>query len=483
MAVRSPLRVLSLCSGYGGIELGLRALLGDGVRTVCYVEREAHAAAVLVARMEDEALDRAPVWDDLATFDGRAWRGAVDLVTAGFPCPPVSVAGKRRGIRDERWIWPLIERVVCDVEPRLVFLENVPGILSANGGAAHGAVLGSLAALGYDASWTVLGAADCGAPHRRKRWWCLAHPRCVGDDPQQSKCIGWRSDAAGVGGVGQEMADTAGILLPGQQHAGTSEVGPGGEVLADPEGGGCGVLRSAPRGAGYAQGCVPGVADAGDGLVPHEGRGPAGRGGAGPAGPDVDHAEDADWRGGGEGGPSSEGIWRRGLGSTGAADIVGDSAGPRHAQRADERSDGGEEQPPVVGAGLPLFPPGPGDDAGWRAVAEAGRLDLFPALGHAPAQWGWGESQSAGVEGTPGDELGGSGDDGLVLHGTRAESRAAQSPFRRLAPRASSRLDRLHAAGNGVVPLVAAVAFALLAEDLGLIGCAEAEKEAGGESD
>lgn len=83
------------------MDLGLRLALGDAYRAVGYVEREAHAAALLVARMEDEALDRAPVWDDLATFDGRNYRGRVDLVSSGLPCQPYSVAGKMRGHDDE----------------------------------------------------------------------------------------------------------------------------------------------------------------------------------------------------------------------------------------------------------------------------------------------------------------------------------------------------------------------------------------------
>ena len=87
---------LSLCAGAGGLDLGL-ALAEPGYRAVGYVERDAFAAAVLVARMEDQTLDQAPVWDDLAGFDGRPWRGAVDLVSAGYPCQPFSVAGTVQG--------------------------------------------------------------------------------------------------------------------------------------------------------------------------------------------------------------------------------------------------------------------------------------------------------------------------------------------------------------------------------------------------
>ncbi len=89
------------------------------------VPRQTYAAAVLVARMEDASLDHAPVWDDVGTFDGRPWRGAVDIVTAGYPCQPFSVAGKRRGADDPRHLWPHVARIIGEVEPPFVFLENV----------------------------------------------------------------------------------------------------------------------------------------------------------------------------------------------------------------------------------------------------------------------------------------------------------------------------------------------------------------------
>jgi DNA (cytosine-5)-methyltransferase 1 len=161
---------LALCAGVGGLELGLKLALGETYRTVGYVERDAYAAAVLVARMDDAALDRAPVWDDVTTFRGAPWRGVVDLISAGFPCEPWSDAGRRLGVRDHRWLWPFIARVVHEVGPRLVFLENVPAI--ALSGLQH--VLGDLASLGFDAEWTVLGAAHVGASHRRDRLFLLA---------------------------------------------------------------------------------------------------------------------------------------------------------------------------------------------------------------------------------------------------------------------------------------------------------------------
>ena len=77
---------LALCSGVGGLELGLDLVLGyDGFRTVCHVERDAYCAANLVARMADQTLDLAPIWDDIFTFNAKDFRGSVDLISAGFP--------------------------------------------------------------------------------------------------------------------------------------------------------------------------------------------------------------------------------------------------------------------------------------------------------------------------------------------------------------------------------------------------------------
>lgn len=161
------LRALELCAGYGGFSLGLR-LCGIETRTVCMVEREAYAAAVLVAQMEAGWLDPAPVWSDLCTFDAGAWRGCVDLVTAGFPCQPFSLAGKQLRERDERHLWPRIADIVDAVRPGLVFLENVQL-------RAFVEPLRDLRAMGYRVPPALrVSASDVGAPHRRDRWWVLA---------------------------------------------------------------------------------------------------------------------------------------------------------------------------------------------------------------------------------------------------------------------------------------------------------------------
>ncbi len=172
------INTLSLCSGYGGLELGVNLATQGRNKTVAYVEWEAYAQATLVARMEESTLDKAPIWDDLTTFDGKPWRGKVDLITSGFPCQPWSVAGRQKGTKDDRWIWEDIFRIICEVRPSYVFLENVSGLI--NGGLEH--VLGSLAQVGFDAEWCSVKASDVGAAHQRERVFILAYTDGFGWD-------------------------------------------------------------------------------------------------------------------------------------------------------------------------------------------------------------------------------------------------------------------------------------------------------------
>jgi len=167
---------LALCAGVGGMELGLRLALGDSYRAVGYVEREAFAASTLVARMEDEALDRAPIWDDLTTFDGQRLRGCVDLVSSGLPCQPYSVAGKGKGDADERALWPEFVRIVRECEPGVVFLENVPRFRK-----HFEPVWRRLRDMGFEWAPPLLStASESGAPHIRERFFALAaHPERV----------------------------------------------------------------------------------------------------------------------------------------------------------------------------------------------------------------------------------------------------------------------------------------------------------------
>ena len=162
---------LALFAGAGGGILGGKLL---GWRTVCAVEWEPYPASVLCARQNDGLLPPFPIWDDVQTFDGKPWRGIVDVVSGGFPCQDISAAGKGAGIDGERsGMWREMARIIHEVRPLYAFVENSP-MLTSRG---LGTVLGDLASMGFDARWGVLGAADIGANHQRDRIWIVARQR------------------------------------------------------------------------------------------------------------------------------------------------------------------------------------------------------------------------------------------------------------------------------------------------------------------
>ena len=159
---------LALFAGAGGGILGGKLL---GWRTVCAVERDEYAASVLVQRQNDGHLEPFPVWCDVRTFDGKPWSGIVDVVSGGFPCQDVSIAGRAGGIEGKKsGLWKEMARIICEVRPEFVFVENSPTLV----GRGLGRILGDLAALGFDAAWGVFGAWEVGANHKRDRLWILA---------------------------------------------------------------------------------------------------------------------------------------------------------------------------------------------------------------------------------------------------------------------------------------------------------------------
>ena len=162
----------SLCTGGGGLDLALRLALPDA-RCVLYVENEISAAGLLAARIADDALDDAPIWSDLRTLDVEAWRGIVDGVVGGFPCPPYSVAGKQAGADDPRDLWPECERFVREAGPRWAFFENVGGSLRDY----HRRFGPDLTCAGYRHTASLFTAAEVGAPHQRERLFILAYRR------------------------------------------------------------------------------------------------------------------------------------------------------------------------------------------------------------------------------------------------------------------------------------------------------------------
>jgi DNA (cytosine-5)-methyltransferase 1 len=172
---------LALFAGSGGGILGGHLL---GWRTVAAVEIEDYPRRVLLQRQADGLLPRFPIWDDICTFDGHPWRGKVDVISGGFPCQDISAAGKGDGLDGERsGLWTEMARLVGEIRPPFVFVENSP-MLTSRGGVR---VIADLTSLGYDCRWTVIGAADVGAPHQRDRIWIVAQQR----NHANSKLLGW----------------------------------------------------------------------------------------------------------------------------------------------------------------------------------------------------------------------------------------------------------------------------------------------------
>ncbi|MCM0018489.1 MAG: DNA cytosine methyltransferase [Tagaea sp.] len=230
---------VALCAGAGGLELGLH-LAEPSYRTVCFVERDPFAVEVLRARMQDGGLDDAAIWDDVKSFDAKPWRGRVDILTAGYPCQPFSMAGPRRGHEDPRHLWPAIAKIVEAMRPRRVFVENVAGHLSLG----FEVVCRDLQGLGFRVAAGLFSGLETGASTARARvfaladadgdqeWESLAHP--AGPQRPQVQAHARRvADDVDLGGrprVGRRARDRARGRGPAPR-AGLYPPGPG-EMLA-----------------------------------------------------------------------------------------------------------------------------------------------------------------------------------------------------------------------------------------------------------
>jgi DNA (cytosine-5)-methyltransferase 1 len=158
---------LALCAGIGGLELGLK-LVCPSYTTICYVEREAYNVACLVKRMGEGWLDKAPIWDDIETFNGKPWCGKVDIVTAGYPCQPFSTAAHGKNT-DTALLWPHLKRIITECSPTGVFLENVLT-------KAFYEPYRDLQRMGFQISYPFCcTASELGAPHIRRRFFIYAH--------------------------------------------------------------------------------------------------------------------------------------------------------------------------------------------------------------------------------------------------------------------------------------------------------------------
>ncbi len=170
MNVDNTQNIISFCTGYGGLELGIKRT-GLDVRTIVYVEIEAYAVANLVAKIEQGQMDAAPIWTDIKTFDGKPFRNKVHGILAGYPCQPWSNAGKRAGTDDPRHLWPYIEEHIRTIRPVWCFFENVSGHLSLG----FDEVFKSLRDLGYKVEAGLFTAAEVGQGHIRERLYILAY--------------------------------------------------------------------------------------------------------------------------------------------------------------------------------------------------------------------------------------------------------------------------------------------------------------------
>lgn len=227
----------SLCSGIGGLELGLERAIGG--RTIWQVEVSAFCRGILARHWPD-----ATRYEDIHTVGPEL--APVDWVCAGFPCQPASTAGLRRGVEDDRWLWPEVARVVRVVRPRRVLLENVRGLLSLDGGRPWGACLADLDELGYHCVWGVFHASDVGSPHGRPRLFCLAYMADTDTRRGEERPAVERDvSVPGESGVRrEELADADGVR----------EWEPRGNL---PEGWGRNHHRSESRGASYRGDPVP----------------------------------------------------------------------------------------------------------------------------------------------------------------------------------------------------------------------------------
>lgn len=400
------LAIISLCTGGGGLDLGVELAIPDA-RTVCMVEREGFAIATLVSAMEAGLLAAAPVWSDVRTFDGRAWRGVVDGLIGGIPCQPHSVAGRKRGSLDARDLWSDARRIIVQSRVWFVLIENVAGMLSAGDDEIAGAerIWRDLHKLGFTVEIGLFRASEVGAPHGRERIFILAvadresdqrggELETRGTGRRRSRSSGDHGELAGTTSRGYEHGSRRGRICAEEIH---------GKRIPEP-------CDDSAR-----------LADVrGAGLEGFEQRGPSGERNGETSSQSASQlrrasVEYAALIGRGEG--QSEPVVRRGRDTAGGTDGAMADANCLKSGADGRKSDAGTDWRNNASRSGPIFPPGPGDIEGWRAILDAAPC-LEPAIRRLP--------------------------DGL----------------------ATSRIDWLRLLGNGVVPLQAAYALRTLAHRL-----------------
>ena len=172
------MKILDLFAGIGGFSLGLEKT--GKFETVAFCEIEPYCQKVLSKHWPGVR-----IYDDVRELTGEKLRAdgiTVDVITGGFPCQDISVAGRGAGIEGERsGLWSEIARLIGELRPRYAIMENVSALL----GRGMDTVLGDLSQIGYDAEWHCIPASHLGAPHQRDRIWIIAYPTDFGRQDQR----------------------------------------------------------------------------------------------------------------------------------------------------------------------------------------------------------------------------------------------------------------------------------------------------------
>ena len=215
MEYAQPMKVGSLFSGIGGLDLGLERA---GMDVIWQSEIDPYACKVL-----DKHWPTVPNLGNIKEID---WSQVErpDVICGGYPCQPFSTAGKRQGEGDARHLWPWVRECIAELRPRYAVLENVRGHLSLG----FGTVLGDLASIGYDTEWQVIPAAAVGAPHRRDRVFIVAYAaeqglqRPIGRFNNETRIISGRSKE-------KELVADNEFIGDGQHRITTDVAGEGGQ--------------------------------------------------------------------------------------------------------------------------------------------------------------------------------------------------------------------------------------------------------------
>ncbi len=216
----------SLFAGIGGIDL---AAEWAGFHSAGQCEIDEYCNKVLQKHWPD-----VPKWSDIVELTGEEIKqkcGSISLLSGGFPCQPFSAAGKRKGEKDERYIWPEFLRIVREVEPRWILAENVRGLLSINSGRTFRRILGDLAEAGYGVGWLCYGASDVGAPHRRERIFIVGYSRSCGLSGEPRGRSGQELENRHSQHQAGHMANAPQQLLNGCQQAGQTGRGENADIL------------------------------------------------------------------------------------------------------------------------------------------------------------------------------------------------------------------------------------------------------------